>query len=246
MVPFAFRGEVELGEKLLELCTELGVLLDRFHRARVEDHAAVAPRVASVKVPLAEDASLAVADGTTVGGLVVPRVPVPLILCPLHVQPPSRDDLGVTQDGLGPQVPLPASLQVVPLHGNAVHPRGDLAVTSDAGNRHFATKTFLAKFTPRESRREVSQAENVGGAMMTIVYLRQWQWRRLGPVTSPALSVGGLPAAGVYDRALACLSARLLGLANVLRRPWIFAEPKSLRNRPKSGVEWGYFVPLCA
>ena len=81
---------------------------------------------------------------------------------------------------------------------------------------------------------------------MTIVYvyLRTMAMASLGPpMTSPALPLVGLPAAGVYEPAQASLSARLLGLANVLsldeRRPWIFAEPKSQRNRPKSGREWG-------
>ena len=79
--------------------------------------------------------------------------PVPLVLCPPHVQLPSRDNLGVAQDGLGSQVPLPAPLKVVPLHGDAVHPGGDLAVTADPDNRHFATKTFFAKYASQQSRR---------------------------------------------------------------------------------------------
>ena len=177
-VPLALRGEVELGKELLELFTDLWIILvgGRVHRrrrrARVEDLVAVAPRVARVKVPLAENARLAIADGgSAVGALEVDAGGVrpvdPFVLRPPHVQPPPGGDLGVAQDGLGPQVPLPAPLQVVPLHGDAVHPRGDLAVgTTDPNKRHFATKTFLAK-VPR-IQRKMNHAENVG-AMMTII-----------------------------------------------------------------------------
>ena len=251
-VPLAFRGEVELGKELLELFTDLWIILvggrvHRRRRARVEDLVAVAPRVARVKVPLAEDARLAVADGGSAvgGGLEIDAggIPVnPLVLRPPHVQPPPGGDLGVAQDGLGPQVPLPAPLQVVPLHGDAVHPRGDLAVgTADPNKRHFATKTFLAK-VPR-IQRKMNHAENVG-AMMKIILEQTMAMASLGPpMTSEAVHAVGLPAAGMCEPAQACPSARMQGLANVRRvdegRPWIFAGPKSQRNRPKIGLERG-------
>jgi len=147
-IPLALRGEIELGKKLLELFTDLRVVVNCVHLATggagVEDLTAVALRVPRVEVSLAEGARLAITDRAAAVRGRFARLP--LKLCPLTVVLLPRRNLGVAQDGLCPQVPLPPPLQVVPLNGEAIHPRGGrLATVTSASDKHHLATTFLAQ-----------------------------------------------------------------------------------------------------
>ena len=102
-----------------------------------------------VEVSLAEGARLAITDRAAAAAAAAVRrrfARLPLEFWPLTVVSLPRRNLGVAQDGLRTQVPLPPAPQVVPLDGEEVHPRGGrLATVAPAPDKHHLATTFLAQ-----------------------------------------------------------------------------------------------------